>query len=76
MESERHFYCIPGLAGSQNLVNLIKSFAILTGGDSAVDAQLVITGNEDPYYPEVKRTVKELGVEHAVIFPEWLVSQN
>ncbi len=55
--------------GHKNLVNLIKSFAILTGGDSAVDAQLVITGNEDPYYPEVKRTVKELGVEHAVIFP-------
>lgn len=55
--------------GHKNLVNLIKSFAILTGGDSAVDAQLVITGNEDPYYPEVKRTVKELNVEHAVIFP-------
>lgn len=55
--------------GHKNLVNLIRAFARLISGDSAIDAQLVITGNEDPYYPEVKRTVKELGIEHAVIFP-------
>lgn len=52
----------------KNLVNLIKAFSILLQGGT-FDAQLVITGNEDPYYPEVKRTIKELGIEHAVIFP-------
>lgn len=61
--------------GHKNLVNLVKAFGILIGGDSPIDSQLVITGNEDPYYPEVKRTVKELGIEHAVIFPG-LVDEN
>lgn len=54
--------------GHKNLVNLIKSFGILRG-EEGFEAQLVITGNEDPYYPEVKRTVVELGLEHDVIFP-------
>lgn len=52
----------------KNIVNLVKSFAILKQ-DEDFDAQLVITGTEDPYYPEVKRTVKEMGLEHDVIFP-------
>lgn len=52
----------------KNLVNLIRAFHRLhsSGG---FDAQLVITGKEDPFYPEVKRTVQELGLEHDVIFP-------
>lgn len=53
--------------GHKNLVNLIKAFALLRE-DEHFDVQLVITGNEDPHYPEVKRTVKELDVEHDVIF--------
>lgn len=51
----------------KNLVNLIRAFALLQE-DEGFESQLVITGREDPYYPEVKRTVKELGLEHAVIF--------
>lgn len=51
----------------KNVVNLIKSFALLK--EDGFEPQLVITGEEDPYYPEVKRTVKELGLEHDVIFP-------
>ncbi len=51
----------------KNLVNLIRSFALLQE-DESFESQLVITGKEDPYYPEVKRTVKELGLEHEVIF--------
>lgn len=54
--------------GHKNLVNLIRAFALLREGTEAFDLQLVITGEEDPYYPEVKRTVKELGLEHHVIY--------
>lgn len=51
----------------KNLVNLIKAFALLCE-DEGFDPQLVITGQEDPFYPEIKRTVKELDIEHKVIF--------
>jgi glycosyltransferase involved in cell wall biosynthesis len=51
----------------KNLVNMIKAFALLCG-DEGFEPQLVITGEENPYYPEVKRTVKELDLEHKVIF--------
>lgn len=54
--------------GHKNLVNLIRAFALLREGEEGHDLQLVITGEEDPYYPEVKRTVKELGLEHHVIY--------
>ena len=54
--------------GHKNLVNLIKAFALLRDGPEAFDLSLVITGEEDPYYPEVKRTVNELGLEHHVIY--------
>lgn len=54
--------------GHKNLVNLIKAFALLREGPEGLDLSLVITGEEDPYYPEVKRTVNELGLEHNVIY--------
>lgn len=53
--------------GHKNLVNLLRAFRILKN-DESFEGQLVITGEEDPYYPEVKRTVKELDLEHDVIF--------
>ncbi|MBU0981947.1 glycosyltransferase family 4 protein [Patescibacteria group bacterium] len=53
--------------GHKNLVNLIKAFSILHQ-DETFDAQLVITGADDPYYPEIKRTVKELELENNTIF--------
>jgi glycosyltransferase involved in cell wall biosynthesis len=52
----------------KNVVNLIKAFALLRE-DAGFEPQLVITGADDPHYPEVKRTVRELGLEHSVIFP-------
>lgn len=58
----------------KNLVNLIRAFALLRE-DASFDMQLVITGEENPYYPEVKRTVKELELEHKVVFPG-LVSEG
>jgi glycosyltransferase involved in cell wall biosynthesis len=51
----------------KNLVNMVKAFGLLCE-DEGFDPQLVITGEEDPCYPEVKRTVKELGLEHQVVF--------
>ena len=53
--------------GHKNLVNLVKAFSILRQ-DEDFDAQLVVTGTEDPYYPEVKRTVTELELEADTIF--------
>ena len=51
----------------KNLVNLIRALKMLQG-DEGFEPLLVITGEEDPYYPEVKRTVMELGLEHQVIY--------
>jgi len=58
----------------KNLVNLIKAFGLLQA-DEGFESQLVITGEDNPYYPEVKRTVKELDLEHSVIFTG-LVPEN
>lgn len=60
--------------GHKNLVNLIKAFGILKQIEH-FDGQLVVTGEEDPYYPEVKRTVAELELEHDTIFTG-LVPEN
>lgn len=51
----------------KNVVNLIKAFSYLQENEG-FDPQLVITGKEDPFYPEIKRTVKELGLEQDVVF--------
>lgn len=51
----------------KNVVNLIKAFALLQE-DEGFESQLVITGKEDPFYPEIKRAVKELGLEQDVVF--------
>ncbi|MBI2638509.1 glycosyltransferase family 4 protein [Candidatus Peregrinibacteria bacterium] len=51
----------------KNLVNLIKAFAILKHAHH-FDGWLVITGKEDPWYPEVKQTVQSEGLEGEVRF--------
>lgn len=51
----------------KNLVNLVKAFAILKN-KYKFPGRLVITGNEDPWYPEVKQTVKNEGMEGEVRF--------
>jgi len=45
----------------KNVVNLLHALARLTEG------KLVITGREDPFYPEVKMTTKALGLENRVV---------
>lgn len=51
----------------KNLVNLIKAFAILKH-QYGFNGSLVITGKDDPWYPEVKQTVNENHLEGAVRF--------
>ncbi|MEK7524203.1 MAG: glycosyltransferase family 1 protein [Patescibacteria group bacterium] len=51
----------------KNLVNLIKAFGILKR-KFHFDGQLVITGKEDPWYPEVKETVRLEHLEGEVRF--------
>jgi glycosyltransferase involved in cell wall biosynthesis len=51
----------------KNLVNLIKAFAILKH-KYHFDGWLVITGKEDPWYPEVKETVRKEHLEGEVRF--------
>lgn len=58
----------------KNLVNLIKAFKLFRE-QNQVKAQLVITGKENPYYPEVKKTTSRLGLENDIIFPG-LVHEN
>ncbi|MBD3360190.1 glycosyltransferase, partial [Candidatus Peregrinibacteria bacterium] len=50
----------------KNLVNLIEAFNILKNKKS-LDLKLVITGKPDPYYPEVKETIKRLNLKEDVI---------
>lgn len=51
----------------KNLVNLIKTFAILKH-KYRFAGKLVITGKEDPWYPEVKQTVRDERLEGMVRF--------
>ncbi|MBI2453555.1 glycosyltransferase family 4 protein [Candidatus Peregrinibacteria bacterium] len=51
----------------KNLVNLIKAFAILKK-KHRFPGLLVITGKEDPWYPEVQQAVREENLEGQVRF--------
>lgn len=46
----------------KNLVGLIEAFAMLKAEARLKDLKLVITGKEDPHYPEVKETIARLGL--------------
>ena len=50
----------------KNLVGLIKAFSEVR--KKFPDYQLVITGKEDPFYPEVLETTKQLGLEDSIVF--------
>ncbi len=51
----------------KNVVNLLRAFAVLCA-DPGFHGALVMTGREDPFYPEVKQTVKDLRLESRVHF--------
>ena len=57
----------------KNLVRLLRAFKLIlekamkpNGPDSLKDLQLVITGKSDPYYPEVRETIDQLGLQNQV----------
>ncbi len=50
----------------KNLVGLVKAFGMIKSDPTLKDWQLVITGKADPFYPEVKTTIKELNLEASV----------
>ncbi|MEK7127074.1 MAG: glycosyltransferase family 1 protein, partial [Patescibacteria group bacterium] len=51
----------------KNLARLIEAFSILKK-EKNLNLQLVITGKPDPYYPEVRNTVKKFDLQDDVIF--------
>lgn len=51
----------------KNLPNLIKAFHVMRTEFNLPNLKLAITGKEDPYYPEVKETIKELGETNNII---------
>jgi glycosyltransferase involved in cell wall biosynthesis len=50
----------------KNLVGLIEAFGALKSQEVFKDLVLVITGKEDPHYPEVKATIKRLNLEASI----------
>lgn len=55
----------------KNITGLIRAFAILKkelGGAY----QLVLGGKEDPFYPEVKKTIRDLRLEEDIICPGFI----
>lgn len=58
----------------KNLVNLIRAFALLK--NQGLDINLVITGKDDPYYPEVKELPKELNIQESIIFTGFVSEQE
>jgi len=46
----------------KNLVGLVQAFSNLKSQPAFKDLQLVITGKEDPHYPEVKATIENLNL--------------
>lgn len=58
----------------KNLTGLIEAFNILKT-EKKLDLNLVITGNPDPNYPEVLKTIKELKLGKDVLMPG-LVSEE
>lgn len=59
----------------KNLPNLIKAFHSMRTEFNLPDLKLAITGKEDPYYPEVKETIKELDENENIILTG-LVSED
>ncbi len=48
----------------KNLLNLLQSFHALVR--EGISVQLVITGNPDPYYPEILKYIHDHSLEHSI----------
>lgn len=54
----------------KNITGLVRAFALLKKELSGY--QLVLGGKEDPFYPEVKKTIIRLGLEKDIICPGFI----
>jgi len=59
----------------KNIPNLVKAFHWIRSKYDMKNLELVLTGKEDPFYPEVKETIKNLNENKNIIRPG-LVSEN
>jgi len=67
-----HFLFYVGVwRAHKNVLGLIRAFHLLKT-QRRLTHKLVIGGEEDPRYMEVKNLVRELGLEHEVIFPGFI----
>jgi glycosyltransferase involved in cell wall biosynthesis len=59
----------------KNIVGLIKAFDIFKKefGDAY---QLVLGGKEDPFYPEVKKTIRDLRLEKDIVCPGFIPAEE
>lgn len=59
----------------KNLIGLIKAFNILIK-KYHMDLWLVLGGKEDPYYPDIRTTWEELGLQNRVVTPGFLTDEE
>jgi len=59
----------------KNLPGLIKAFHLLKT-KYKLDYQLVIGGNEDPHYPEVRKTWGKLNLQNDIITPGFITNEE
>jgi glycosyltransferase involved in cell wall biosynthesis len=55
----------------KNIVGLIKAFAIFKK-EFGSSYQLVLGGKEDPFYPEVKKAIRDLDLEKDIVCPGFI----
>jgi len=59
----------------KNVVGLIKAFKILKEKHKQ-DICLVLGGKEDPFYPEVRKSWEELGLENDIVSPGFIKNEE
>jgi len=59
----------------KNIINLLRAFSLLTK-NPAFQGQLVLTGKEDPFYPEVKTTIKDLKLNSRIVLTGLIPEQD
>ncbi len=59
----------------KNLVGLIKAFNVVLN-KYHLDYDLVLGGEENPYYPEIRQAWEELGLENKIIRPGFIKNED
>ncbi|MCX6739976.1 MAG: glycosyltransferase family 1 protein [Candidatus Parcubacteria bacterium] len=59
----------------KNFEGLIKAFEIIKK-EAAIDCQLVLGGQEDPYYPDISQTIKKSPNQEDIITPGFISDED